>query len=88
MKKETDACKRENAMLRQRVIALEREVIRGKCKICHEKEVGVVLKLCGHAFACVTCAEKLYGKIRSVHSRKHCAICETKVSSKQQIYLS
>ena len=71
-RKELEENKAKNAHI-NKIRALEKEK---ECKICMDKEVGVVFIPCGHITCCVECGE----------SFSHCPICRREIELKNLIF--
>ena len=71
-RKELEENKAKNAYVNT-IRALEKEK---ECKICMDKEVGVVFIPCGHIACCVECGE----------SFSHCPICRSEIELKNSIF--
>ena len=71
-RKELEENKAKNAHI-NKIRSLEKEK---ECKICMDKEVGVVFIPCGHIACCVECGE----------SFSYCPICRRKIKLKNSIF--
>ena len=60
--------RRENSRMRE-----ERE-----CRVCRDKEVGVVFLPCGHLVTCTSCAPTV----------AECVVCRTRISSSVRVYMA
>ena len=49
-----------------------------ECRVCRDKEVGVVFLPCGHLVTCTSCASTVV----------ECVVCRVRISSSVRVYMA
>lgn len=78
--------RKENNLLKSRVIHLECSVARALCKICLVNEVAVLYQPCDHAVVCRSCHERsMAGKSKRART---CNICNFHIKTTKNLILA
>lgn len=78
--------RKENNLLKSRVIHLECSVARALCKICLVNEVAVLYQPCDHAVVCRSCHERsMAGKSKRART---CDICNFHIKTTKSLILA